>query len=177
MDFEGLRRLKVPIEGLTMAQEMKELQKRWLAIMETVHSNSHVVAFMNSPIGRYLDDHPFVALALLVFLAASAVPVVFFLSFVLATTIIVCIGVIIMEGFLISAGGITLLCVLGGLGMLSLTVSGVLSVCYVSLTTLLSYWPSPKILSKKEIANGDSCLPSSPPAVDSSAAATVKKTE
>ncbi|KAJ6659685.1 hypothetical protein lerEdw1_018398 [Lerista edwardsae] len=126
-----------------MSKEMKELQKRWQAVMDSVHSNSHVVAFMNSQVGRYLDDHPFVALTLLVFLAASAVPVAFFLSFVLATTVVACIGVVVMEGFLISAGGITLLCVLGGLGMLSLTVSGVLSLCYLALTTLLNYLPAP----------------------------------
>ncbi|KAG8145622.1 hypothetical protein E2320_012127 [Naja naja] len=28
-------------------------------MMDTVHSNSHVVAFMNSRVGQYLDDHPF----------------------------------------------------------------------------------------------------------------------
>ncbi|XP_066496968.1 lipid droplet assembly factor 1 [Tiliqua scincoides] len=158
-----------------MSSEMKDLQGRWQAVMESVHSNSHVVAFMNSQVGQYLDDHPFVALTLLVFLAASAVPIAFFLTFVLATTVIACIGVIVMEGFLVSAGSITLLCVLGGLGMLSLTVSGVLSICYVSLTTLLNYLPAPNVQSKNEIANGSSSLPSNPPVVDTSA--TIKKIE
>lgn len=55
---------------------------------------------MNSQVGRYLDDHPFVALTLLVFLAASAVPVAFFLTFVLATTVVACIGVVVVEGML-----------------------------------------------------------------------------
>ncbi|XP_062999060.1 lipid droplet assembly factor 1 isoform X2 [Elgaria multicarinata webbii] len=157
-----------------MSKEMKELQKRWHAVLETVHSNSHVVAFMNSRVGQYLDDHPFVALSLLVFIAASAIPVAFFLAFVVATTVIACIGVIIMEGFVISLGGVTLLCVLGGLGMLSLAVSGVLSLCYLSFTTLLNYWPTPN-LSKKELANGSSFIPSSPPALDQDTA--IKKSE
>ncbi|CAI5792108.1 lipid droplet assembly factor 1 isoform X1 [Podarcis muralis] len=158
-----------------MSKEMKELQKGWHSVMETVHSNPHVVAFMNSRVGQYLDDHPFVALSMLVFIAASAIPVAFFLVFVVATTVIACIGVIVMEGFVISLGGLTLLCVLGGLGMLSLAVSGVLSVCYMSLTTLLSYWPTPDSLSKKEIANGSRFLPSNPPALDQDDAN--KKTE
>ncbi|KAK9393169.1 promethin [Crotalus adamanteus] len=141
-----------------MSKEVKELQKRWLAMMDTVHSNSHVLSFMNSRVGQYLDDHPFVALSLMVFIAASAVPIAFFLVFVVTTTVLACIGVIVMEGFVISLGGVTLLCILGGLGMLSLLVSGMLSVCYLSLTTLLSYWPIREGLSKKENANGSSSV-------------------
>lgn len=57
-----------------------------------------VVAFMNSRVGQYLDDHPFVALSLLMFIAVSAIPVAFFLFFVVATAIMACIGVIVMEG-------------------------------------------------------------------------------
>ncbi|XP_003226745.1 lipid droplet assembly factor 1 [Anolis carolinensis] len=153
-----------------MSKEMKELQKRWNSMMDAVHSNSHVVAFMNSRVGRYLDDHPFVALSLLIFMAASALPVAFFLLFVAVTAVTACVGVILMEGFLITLGGVTLFCVLGGLGMLSLAVSGVLSVCYISLTTLLNYWPVPKSLSKKEIGNGSAFLPSSPLDIDQDAA-------
>ncbi|KAJ7305845.1 hypothetical protein JRQ81_010211 [Phrynocephalus forsythii] len=152
-----------------MSKEIKSLQKRWNTILETVHSNSHVVAFMNSQLGRYLDDRPFVSLSLLVFIAAAAIPVVFFLVFVVATTVIACVGVIIMEGFLISLGGVTLLCVLIGLGMVSLAVSGVLSVFYLSLTTLLNYWPTPQP-SKKEFANECNVLRNNPPDLDSDAA-------
>ncbi|KAM3827226.1 lipid droplet assembly factor 1 [Vipera latastei] len=141
-----------------MSKEVKELQKRWLAMMDTVHSNSHVVSFMNSRVGRYLDDHPFFALSLMVFIAASAVPIAFFLVFVVTTTVLACIGVILMEGFVISLGGVTLLCILGGLGMLSLLVSGMLSVCYLSLTTLLSYWPIQEGPSKEVNANGSSSV-------------------
>lgn len=57
-----------------------------------------VVAFMNSRVGQYLDDHPFVALSLLMFVAVSAIPVGFFLVFVVTTAVMACIGVIVMEG-------------------------------------------------------------------------------
>lgn len=57
-----------------------------------------VVAFMNSRVGQYLDDHPFVALSLLMFIAVSAIPVAFFLVFVVTTAIMACVGVIVMEG-------------------------------------------------------------------------------
>jgi len=57
-----------------------------------------VVAFMNSRLGLYLDDHPFVALSLLMFVAVSTIPVAFFLIFVVTTVIMACVGVIVMEG-------------------------------------------------------------------------------
>ncbi|XP_015279855.1 PREDICTED: promethin [Gekko japonicus] len=149
-----------------MAKELQDLQKRWHSMMKTIHSNSRVVAFMNSQLGQYLDSHPFVALSLLVFLAVSAVPVAFFLIFAVSTTVIACIGVIIVEGFVVSLGGITLLCVLGGLGLVSLAVSGVLSISYVALTTVLKCWSAANARSKKEVANGISSLRSSSPASD-----------
>ncbi|XP_054851301.1 lipid droplet assembly factor 1 isoform X2 [Eublepharis macularius] len=127
-----------------MAKEMKDLQKQWHSMMETIHSNPHVVAFMNSRLGRYLDNHPFVTLSLLVFMAVSAVPVAFFLIFAISTTIIACLGMVIIEGFVVSLGGVTLLCVLGGLGLVSLAVSGLLSVSYLALRTMLSYWSDSK---------------------------------
>ncbi|XP_062444571.1 lipid droplet assembly factor 1 isoform X2 [Rhea pennata] len=81
-----------------MSKEMQELQKQWHSMVQSIHSNSKVVAFMNSRFGQYLDDHPFVALSLLMFVAVSAIPVAFFLIFVVTTAIMACIGVIIMEG-------------------------------------------------------------------------------
>nr|XP_009681686.1 PREDICTED: promethin isoform X2 [Struthio camelus australis] len=139
-----------------MPTEMQELQKQW---------HSMVVAFMNSRFGQYLDDHPFVALSLLMFVAVSAIPVAFFLIFVVATAIMACIGVLIMEGVVISIGGIALLCVLCGLGALSLGVSGVLSVCYVILSTLVNYWYAQKGQIRKQEANG-TLLQRSPSVLD-----------
>ncbi|XP_077172457.1 lipid droplet assembly factor 1 [Paroedura picta] len=153
-----------------MAKEMKDLQERWRGMMKTVHSNSHVVAFMNSQLGQYLDRHPFVALSLLVFMAVSAVPVAIFLVFAISTSVIACIGVVIVEGFVVSLGGITLLCMLGGLGLVSLAVSAVLSISYLALTTMLKYWSAPNGPSKNEGANGIGSLPNSSPAPDDPAA-------
>ncbi|XP_030434328.1 promethin isoform X2 [Gopherus evgoodei] len=126
-----------------MSKEMQELQKQWHSMMQTIHTNSNVVSFMNSRVGQYLDDHPFVALSLLVFIAVSAIPVAFFLIFVISTTIVACMGVIVIEGVVVSVGGIVLLCALSGLGVLSLAVSGVLSICYIALSTLINYWHTP----------------------------------
>uniref|UniRef100_A0A8C3SQ55 Transmembrane protein 159 n=1 Tax=Chelydra serpentina TaxID=8475 RepID=A0A8C3SQ55_CHESE len=178
-----------------MSKEMQELQKQWHSMMQTIHTNSNVqqgchlpfmlsgyrefppptssamkevVSFMNSRVGQYLDDHPFVALSLLVFVAVSAIPVAFFLIFVISTTIVACLGVIVIEGVVISVGGIALLCVLCGLGLLSLAVSGVLSICYIALSTLINYWHTPNSLVKKQEANGNSLLQSSPPVLDPS---------
>lgn len=159
-------RLKLLTESSIMAKDMRDLQKRWHSMIKTVHSNSHVVAFMNSQLGQYLESHPFVALSLLVFLAVSAVPVAFFLIFAVFTSVIACVGVIIVEGFVVSLGGITLLCVLGGLGLVSLAVSAVLSISYVALTSILKYWSATNGLTKKEAANGIGSLPSSSPASD-----------
>ncbi|XP_074867134.1 lipid droplet assembly factor 1 isoform X2 [Carettochelys insculpta] len=145
-----------------MSKEMQELQKQWHSMMQTIHTNSNVVAFMNSRVGQYLDEHPFVALSLLVFIAVSAIPVAFFLIVVVASAIMACMGVIIMEGVVISVGGIALLCVLCGLGVLSLAVSGVLSICYIALSTLINYWYMPNSLAKKQEANGSSLLQSGP---------------
>ncbi|NXU51144.1 T159A protein, partial [Turnix velox] len=148
-----------------MPKEMQELQRQWHAIVQAIHSNANVVAFMNSRVGQYLDDHPFIALSLLMFIAVSAIPVVFFLIFVITTAIMACIGVIVVEGVVIAVGGIALLCVLCCLAALSLGVSGVLSVCYVVLSNLVNYWHASRSQMQKQEFNGN--LPQkSPPDVD-----------
>ncbi|KFV53705.1 lipid droplet assembly factor 1 [Gavia stellata] len=147
-----------------MSKEMQELQKQWHSMVQSIHSNSNVVAFMNSRVGQYLDDHPFVALSLLMFIAVSAIPVAFFLIFVVTTAIMACISVIVMEGVVIAIGGIALLCVLCGLGALSLGVSGVLSVCYVILSALVNYWYASRGQIRKQEVNGS--LPQKSPVLD-----------
>lgn len=142
--------------GRSMSKELQELQKQWHFIVQSIHSNSKVVAFMNSRLGLYLDDHPFVALSLLMFVAVSTIPVVFFLIFVVTTVIMACVGVIVMEGVVISIGGIALLCVLCGLGALSLGLSGVLSVCYIVLSALVNYWGASRRQARKQEVNGSS---------------------
>ncbi|NWV74421.1 T159A protein, partial [Dasyornis broadbenti] len=150
-----------------MSKEMQELQKHWHSMMQAIHSNANVVAFMNSRVGQYLDDHPFVALSLLMFIAVSAIPVAFFLVFVVMTAVMACIGVIVMEGVVIAIGGIALLCVLCGLGALSLGVSGVLSVSYIAFSTLVNYWCASRGQIRKQDINGS--LPQKKPGLDLSA--------
>ncbi|NXF02963.1 T159A protein, partial [Smithornis capensis] len=150
-----------------MSKEMQELQKQWHSVVQIIHSNANVVAFMNSRLGQYLDDHPFVALSLLMFIAVSAIPVTFFLIFVVTTAVMACIGVIVMEGVVIAIGGIALLCVLCGLGALSLGVSGILSVSYIALSTLVNYWCASRDQIRKQDVNGS--LPLKKPDVDPSA--------
>lgn len=57
---------------------------------------------MKSPVGQYLDRHPFLTLTLLVFVAVSAVPVGFFLLLVVLTSLAALVGVILLEGILLS---------------------------------------------------------------------------
>ncbi|NXI57158.1 T159A protein, partial [Chloroceryle aenea] len=151
-----------------MSKEMRELQKQWHTVVQSIHSNANVVAFMNSRVGQYLDDHPFVALSVLMFIAVAAIPVAFFLIFIVTTAIMACISVIVMEGVVIAIGGIALLCVLCGLSALSLGVSGVLSICYIVLSTLVNYWYASRAQTRKQEVNGS--LPQDrPSALDLSA--------
>ncbi|XP_029431952.1 promethin [Rhinatrema bivittatum] len=121
-------------------EKMQDIQKQLNSVMQTINSNSKVVAFMNSPIGQYLDEHPCVALTLLVFSAMSAIPVGLFLLLIIGTAVTACVGVIIMEGIVISVGGVALLCVLCGLAALSIAISGVLCICYIAISSLINYW-------------------------------------
>lgn len=57
-----------------------------------------VVAFMKSPVGQYLDRHPFAALTLLVFVVMSAVPVGLFLLLVVLSSLAAFVGVMLLEG-------------------------------------------------------------------------------
>lgn len=61
-----------------------------------------VLALMKSPVGQYLDKHPFVALTLLVFVVVSAIPVGLFLLLVLLTSLAAFVGLILLEGILLN---------------------------------------------------------------------------
>lgn len=60
---------------------------------------------MKSPVGRYLDRHPFLALAVLMFVTMSAIPVGFFLLVVVLTSLGALMGAILLEGTLPQAMG------------------------------------------------------------------------
>ncbi|XP_027730153.1 promethin-like [Vombatus ursinus] len=130
----------VKMETSSTSRDLQELQKKLASLINSIQSNSKVIAFMNSPVGQYLDKHPFVALTLLMFVVVSAIPVGFFLLFVVLMSLAACVGVILVEGVVISVGGLMLLCVLCGLGFVSLAMSGTVSVCYVVFSSLIHYW-------------------------------------
>ncbi|XP_075422103.1 lipid droplet assembly factor 1 isoform X2 [Ascaphus truei] len=137
--FDCLKKIKMTNPEGLYHEKIQDFQKQLNSVMETINSNSKVVAFMNSPFGQYLDEHPFVSLSLLVFAALSAVPVGLFMVLIVGTAITACLGVIIIEGVVISVGGIALVCVLCGLAVLAFGVSGVLSFCYVAVSSILNY--------------------------------------
>uniref|UniRef100_A0ABI7YNB3 Transmembrane protein 159 n=1 Tax=Felis catus TaxID=9685 RepID=A0ABI7YNB3_FELCA len=78
-------------------KDLQELQRKLSLLIESIQNNSKVVAFMKSPVGQYLDRHPFLALTMLVFVAVSAIPVGFFLLLVVLTSLAALVGVILLE--------------------------------------------------------------------------------
>uniref|UniRef100_A0A286ZY74 Promethin isoform X6 n=1 Tax=Sus scrofa TaxID=9823 RepID=A0A286ZY74_PIG len=131
-------------EPPSISKDLQELQRKLSLLIDSVQNNSKVVALMKSPVGQYLDKHPFLTLTLLVFVAVSAVPVGFFILLVVLTSLAAFVGVILLEGLVISVGGLSLLCVLCGLGFVSLIISGIITVSYVVVSSLVNYWFSPR---------------------------------
>ncbi|XP_020375261.2 lipid droplet assembly factor 1 [Rhincodon typus] len=139
-------------EGLPLAREMQDLQNRFNAMMHTINSNSKVAAFMSTSVGQYLDDHPFLALLLLIFTIMAAVPVGLFLIFAVITSLLACIGFIVMEGLMLSIGGVVLLCFLCGLVLISLIITSFLAVCFFTFSTTMNYYHNLSTPSKEEEA-------------------------
>ncbi|KAL0617702.1 Lipid droplet assembly factor 1 [Plecturocebus cupreus] len=141
-------------EPRSISRDLQELQKKLSLLIEFFQNNPKVIAFTKSPVGQYLDRHPFLALAFLVFIVTSAVPVGFFLLLVILTTLAALVGVIILEGLVISVGGLSLLCILCGLGFVSLAMSGMMMASYVVACSLINCWFSPRPLTQQN-PNGD----------------------
>ncbi|KAM6165999.1 lipid droplet assembly factor 1 [Erethizon dorsatum] len=136
-------------EPPSVSKDLQELQRKLSLLIKSFQDNSKVVAFMKSPVGQYLDRHPFLALSMLLFVAMSAVPVGFFLLLVVLSSLAALVGVILLEGLVISVGGLTLLCVLCGLVFISLALSGTIMMCYVVVSSLINYWFSSRPLAKQ----------------------------
>ncbi|XP_037363375.1 lipid droplet assembly factor 1 [Talpa occidentalis] len=142
-------------EPPSASKELQELQRKLSLLMEFIQGNSKVVAFMKSPVGQYLDRHPFLTLAVLVFLAVMAVPLGFFLFLTLLASLAALVGVILLEGLVLSMGGLSLFCILCGLGFMSLAMLGTILVPCLVVSSLINYWFSPRTLTQ-EIASDDS---------------------
>ncbi|XP_054436897.1 lipid droplet assembly factor 1 isoform X2 [Pteronotus mesoamericanus] len=84
-------------ETPSTSKDLQELQRKLSLLIESVQNNSKVVALMKSPVGQYVDKHPFVALTLLMFAVVSAIPIGFFLLIVLLTSLAAFVGVVLLE--------------------------------------------------------------------------------
>ncbi|XP_075828180.1 lipid droplet assembly factor 1 isoform X2 [Microtus pennsylvanicus] len=131
-------------EPPSVSRDLEVLRRKLCLLLDSFQSNAKVVAFMKSPVGRYLDRHPFLALAVLMFVTMSAIPVGFFLLIVVLTSLGALMGAILLEGLIISVCGLSLLCILCGLGFVSLAMSGVAMISYVVVSCLMNYWFSPR---------------------------------
>lgn len=142
-------------EPTSVSEDLKKLQRKLCLLIKSFQNNTKVVAFMKSPVGQCLDRHPFLALSVLVFVAMATVPVGFFLLLVVLSSLAALAGVILLEGLVISVGGLTLLCVLCGLAFLSLAISGTVMVSSMVVGSLISCWFSSRPLAKQNpSANG-----------------------
>ncbi|XP_015427483.1 PREDICTED: promethin isoform X3 [Myotis davidii] len=106
------------------SKDLQELQRNLSLLIESVQNNSKVVAFMKSPVGQYLDRHPFAALTLLVFVVMSAVPVGFFLLLVVFTSLAALVGVMLLEGTCSVIRPLGKMTQLGGHSLLGICNSG-----------------------------------------------------
>lgn len=145
-------------EPPSVSRDLQELQRKLGLLLESFQNNSKVVAFMKSPVGRFLDRHPFLVLTVLMFVTMSAIPVGFFLLIVVLTSLGALMGAILLEGLVISVCGLSLLCILCGLGFVSLALSGIAMMSYVVVSCLMSYWFSPSRPPTQQHANIDSQL-------------------
>ncbi|XP_029584508.1 promethin isoform X2 [Salmo trutta] len=102
----------------TIPKGLLQLQGSLSSMMDSLYYDPKVAELMNTSMGQYLNGHPFLALAVLVFGAMATVPIGIFLTFATVTFIAVTVGFILLEVFLLSLGGISLLCVLSALAIL-----------------------------------------------------------
>ncbi|KAL2101645.1 hypothetical protein ACEWY4_003406 [Coilia grayii] len=106
------------------------------SMMEQKHMDPRIRELMNSSVGRYLIEHPFIALNLMVFTVMATVPVGLFLGFGLVTFAATTISMIFIEVFLLALGGATLLCALGGLAVVAVFISSFLTACYITTSCI-----------------------------------------
>uniref|UniRef100_A0A8C6QUQ1 Lipid droplet assembly factor 1 n=1 Tax=Nannospalax galili TaxID=1026970 RepID=A0A8C6QUQ1_NANGA len=142
-------------EPPSASKDLQELQRKLSLLIQSFQTNSKVVAFMKSPVARYLDRHPFLALTMLIFATMSAIPVAFFLIIVVLTSLGALVGAVLLEGLVISVCGLSLLCVLCGLGFVSLAMSAMVTVSYIVISCLISYWFSPSRPPMEQNSNTD----------------------
>ncbi|XP_076853410.1 lipid droplet assembly factor 1-A-like [Brachyhypopomus gauderio] len=107
--------------------------------MDDLSGDPRIAGLLNTKVGRYLSDQPFVALFLLVFGVIASVPVGLFLAFAAVTFVAVTTFFVFVEVFLLIAGGASLLCVLCCLAVVAFSVSCILSALYIITSHVLNY--------------------------------------
>ncbi|XP_033614405.1 promethin isoform X3 [Fukomys damarensis] len=85
-------------EPPSVSEDLQNLRRKMSLLIKSFQNNSKVVAFTKSPVGQYLDRHPFLALSMLVFMALSAVPVGLFGLVVVLSSLAALVGVLLLEG-------------------------------------------------------------------------------
>ncbi|XP_036408098.1 lipid droplet assembly factor 1-like [Megalops cyprinoides] len=135
---------------VTLPRALLQFRSSLHAMMDHMHRDPKMAELMNTSLGRYLNSHPFFALALLVFGAMATVPIGLFLGFAMITFIGATIGFVLLEVFLLSLGGATLLCVLCGLAVLAIAVSSILSAVYITTSNILNFYYSQRLLEKRD---------------------------
>ncbi|KAG2455580.1 LYRM1 protein, partial [Polypterus senegalus] len=121
-------------EGTSMSSEMQQLQNRFTSLLNNLKRNSKIVELMKSPLGQYLDSHPFLALVLLVFIVMATLPTALFLSFAVISFVVTSVGFILLEGVLV------LLCVLCSLSIIAFSVTAILSAFYVLTSNVVNQY-------------------------------------
>ncbi|AWP18909.1 putative promethin [Scophthalmus maximus] len=130
--------------------EPQHSQGRWTKLLSRLYFNSEVAQVTKTRVVQHLSTHPFSALTVMLFGAMAALPVGLFISFALVTALMLAIGFVFFEVFLLFAGGLTLLCVLSGLALFSVVVSLILSAFRVTIFNILKYYPKQVEVREKE---------------------------
>ncbi|XP_077415874.1 lipid droplet assembly factor 1-like [Vanacampus margaritifer] len=117
-----------------------EMWEGWSTMSNQVYSNPKVNLLMKSRVVQYLNGHPVVALAVMLFCAMAAVPVGLFVLFALVTVILSAVSFLFFEGFLLFVGVVSLTCVLMGVAFFSVVASSVVAVFYVAISSVLNYY-------------------------------------
>ncbi|XP_028669991.1 lipid droplet assembly factor 1-like [Erpetoichthys calabaricus] len=143
-------------EGTSMPSEMQQLQNRFTSLLNNLKRNSKIVELMKSPLGQYLDSHPFLALVLLVFIVMATLPTALFLSFAVISFVVTSVGFILLEGCLLFIGVLVLLCVLCSLSIIAFSVTAILSAFYVLTSNVVNQYQIQRSRRMKQDTSGKS---------------------
>uniref|UniRef100_A0A4W5L451 Uncharacterized protein n=1 Tax=Hucho hucho TaxID=62062 RepID=A0A4W5L451_9TELE len=82
----------------TIPKGLLQLQGSLSSMMDSLYYDPKVAELMNTSLEKYLNGHPFLALAVLVFGAMATLPIGIFLTFATVTFIAVTVDFILLEG-------------------------------------------------------------------------------